>query len=217
MEGHTDGSWSIPTVHPCSQSGRTLWVARKAPHPHEPNHEGYGRSIHNTCRTLPLLQSDSLGRADRDIRHSLARLVVSSHSDDDWRLASLGISVEGIGARGAVEHAPAAYFSSLAKSHRHTQTDTRAHTAQTRSRILLRAPANFWMMRKAAVSPATRARTRMRGPSLQWIGACAIDLRSNKDAGKRDWETERVQTQKRLMHTACLMTSNRLPCDIPMP
>ena len=47
MEGHTGGSRSIPTVHPCSQSGRRLWVARKALHLHEPNHEGNGRSIHN--------------------------------------------------------------------------------------------------------------------------------------------------------------------------
>ena len=29
VEGHTGGSWSIPTVHPCSQNGRRLWVARK--------------------------------------------------------------------------------------------------------------------------------------------------------------------------------------------
>ena len=48
MEGHTGGSRSIPTVHPCSQSGRRLWVARKALHLHEPNHEGNGRSIHNS-------------------------------------------------------------------------------------------------------------------------------------------------------------------------
>ena len=47
MEGHKGGSRSIPTVHPCSQSGRRLWVARKALHLHEPNHEGNGRSIHN--------------------------------------------------------------------------------------------------------------------------------------------------------------------------
>ena len=46
------GSRSTPTVHPCSQSGRRLWVARKALHLHEPNHEGNGRSIHNTGRTL---------------------------------------------------------------------------------------------------------------------------------------------------------------------
>ena len=29
MEGHTGGSRSIHTVHPCSQNGRRLWVARK--------------------------------------------------------------------------------------------------------------------------------------------------------------------------------------------
>ena len=48
MEDHTGGSLSIPTVHPCSQSGRRLWVARKALHLHEPIHEGNGRSIHNS-------------------------------------------------------------------------------------------------------------------------------------------------------------------------
>ena len=37
----------LATVHPSSQSGRRLWVARKAPHLHEPNHEGNGRSTHN--------------------------------------------------------------------------------------------------------------------------------------------------------------------------
>ena len=47
MEGRTGGSLSIPTVRPCSQSGRRLWVARKALHLHEPNHEENGRSIHN--------------------------------------------------------------------------------------------------------------------------------------------------------------------------
>ena len=50
MEGHTGGSRSLPTVHPCSQSGRRLWVARKALHLHEPNHEGNGRSIYNTIQ-----------------------------------------------------------------------------------------------------------------------------------------------------------------------
>ena len=48
--GHTGGSRSIPTVHPCSQSGRRLCVARKALHLQEPNHEGNGRSIHNAIR-----------------------------------------------------------------------------------------------------------------------------------------------------------------------
>ena len=38
----------MPTAHPCSHFGRRLWVARKALHLHEPNHEGNGRSIHNS-------------------------------------------------------------------------------------------------------------------------------------------------------------------------
>ena len=34
-------------------------------------------------------------------------------SDDDWRLASLGITAGGLGAKCAAEHAPAAYVASL--------------------------------------------------------------------------------------------------------
>ena len=64
----------------------------------------------------PPLQAEGLGQADRDIRHSLGRLVGSSLSDEDWRVASLGVANEGIGARSALEHAPAAYVSSLAQS-----------------------------------------------------------------------------------------------------
>ena len=57
MEGHTGGSRSIPTVHPCSQSGRRLWVARKALHLHEPNHKGNGRSTHNMVAELDTFHS----------------------------------------------------------------------------------------------------------------------------------------------------------------
>ena len=46
--------------------------------------------------------------ADFEIISALDRLVGSPLSDDDWRLASLGISSRGIGARSAHEHAPAA-------------------------------------------------------------------------------------------------------------
>ena len=61
----------------------------------------------------PTLQPDALAQADADIRGVLGRLVGSPLSDDDWRLASLGISAGGIGARSAREHAPAAYVASL--------------------------------------------------------------------------------------------------------
>ena len=47
--------------------------------------------------------------ADRDIRSALCHLIGRSLSDDDWRLASLGITAGGLGARSAAEHAPAAY------------------------------------------------------------------------------------------------------------
>ena len=40
-------SESVRVIEHISQSGRRLWAARKAPHLHEPNHEGNGRSIHN--------------------------------------------------------------------------------------------------------------------------------------------------------------------------
>ena len=55
-----------------------------------------------------------LRAADTDIRLALGRLVGSPLSDDDWRLASLGIASRGIGARSASEHAPAAHVASFA-------------------------------------------------------------------------------------------------------
>ena len=61
----------------------------------------------------PTLQPDALAQADVDVRDALGRLVGSPLSADDWRLASLGISAGGIGARSAQEHAPAAYIASL--------------------------------------------------------------------------------------------------------
>ena len=69
------------------------------------------------CRTVPpSIQASGLGQADRDIRHSLGQLVGSPLSDEDWRLASVGVANGGIGARSALEHAPTAYISSLAQS-----------------------------------------------------------------------------------------------------
>ena len=64
----------------------------------------------------PPLQTEGLRQADQDIRHSLGRLVGSPLSDDDWRLASIGVAQGGLGARSALEHAPAAYISSLAQT-----------------------------------------------------------------------------------------------------
>ena len=52
--------------------------------------------------------------ADTDIRLALGRLIGSPLSDDDWRLASLGITSGGVGARSAREHAPAANVASFA-------------------------------------------------------------------------------------------------------
>ena len=68
-------------------------------------------------RTVPPpLQAEGLGQADQDIRHSLGRLVGSPLSDEEWRVASTEVDNGGVGARSALEHAPAAYVSSLAQS-----------------------------------------------------------------------------------------------------
>ena len=64
----------------------------------------------------PPLQAEGLSQADQDIRHSPGRLVGSSLSDDDWRVASIGVANGGLAARSAFEHAPAAYVSSLAQT-----------------------------------------------------------------------------------------------------
>ena len=67
-----------------------------------------------SCRTVhPNVQYDGLLAADTDIRSAIGRLVGAPRSDDDWRLAFLGISSGGIGARSACEHAPAAYVGSF--------------------------------------------------------------------------------------------------------
>ena len=73
-----------------------------------------GQDPFNSCRTvLPTLQSDALAQADPDVRDALGRLVGSPLSADDWRLASLGSSAGGIGARSVQEHAPAACIAGL--------------------------------------------------------------------------------------------------------
>ena len=55
--------------------------------------------------------------AHRDIRSALCHFVGRPLSDDDWRLASLGITAGGLGARSAAEHAPAAYVASFSACH----------------------------------------------------------------------------------------------------
>ena len=51
-----------------------------------------------------------------DIRHSLGRLVGSPLTNGDWRIASIGVSNGGLGARSASENAPTAYIWSLAQT-----------------------------------------------------------------------------------------------------
>ena len=68
------------------------------------------RSCSGWAKVLPPdAEHAGLLAADTDIRSALGRLIGAPLSDDDWRLASLGISSGGIGARFAREHAPAAY------------------------------------------------------------------------------------------------------------
>ena len=70
-----------------------------------------------SCRTVPPpLQAEGLSQADQDIRHSLGRLVGSPLCDDDWRVGSIGVANGGLGTRSALEHAPAAYVSSMAQT-----------------------------------------------------------------------------------------------------
>ena len=65
-----------------------------------------------SCRTVPpSLQSHALGQADFGISGALGRLVGFPLSDDDWRLASLGISSGK--ARSAEVHAPVAGIASM--------------------------------------------------------------------------------------------------------
>ena len=74
---------------------------------------GWAKVLYS-CRTVPPdAQPSGLLAADTDIRLALGRLVGSPLSDDDWRLASLGITSGGVGARSAREHAPAAYVASF--------------------------------------------------------------------------------------------------------
>ena len=69
---------------------------------------GGPRSSIHAAPCLPDAQHAGLLAADTDTRSAIGRLVGPPLSDDDWRLASLGFSSGGIGARSACEHAPAA-------------------------------------------------------------------------------------------------------------
>ena len=46
VEGHTGGSRSIPTVHPCSENGGRLWVARKHHNQTSPMRTNHTRNYH---------------------------------------------------------------------------------------------------------------------------------------------------------------------------
>ena len=74
---------------------------------------GWAKILYSCRIVLLALQSDALAQVDSDIKGALCRLAGSPLSDDDWRLASLGISAGGVGARSAREHAPAACVASL--------------------------------------------------------------------------------------------------------
>ena len=78
--------------------------------------EGFAWVPDGNIKLLPPLQADGLSQGDQDIRHSRGRLVGSHRSDDDWRVASIGVANGGLVARSALGHAPAAYISSLAQT-----------------------------------------------------------------------------------------------------
>ena len=61
----------------------------------------------------PDAQMCGLRTADNDLRAALGQLIGRPLSEDDWRLASLGVAAGGLGARCAAEHAPAAYVASF--------------------------------------------------------------------------------------------------------
>ena len=67
-----------------------------------------------SCRTVPPdAQQKGLHTADHDVRSALCHLTGRPLSDDDSRLASLGITAGRLGGRCAAEHAPAAYVVSF--------------------------------------------------------------------------------------------------------
>ena len=74
---------------------------------------GWSKVLYS-CRTVPPdAQFRGLRTADSDLRAALGQLIGRPLSEDDWRLASLGVAAGGLGARCAAEHAPAAYVASV--------------------------------------------------------------------------------------------------------
>ena len=74
---------------------------------------GWSKVLYS-CRTVPPdAQFHGLRTADSDLRAAMGQLIGRPLSEDDWRLASLGIAAGGLGARCAAEHAPAAYVASF--------------------------------------------------------------------------------------------------------
>ena len=74
---------------------------------------GWAKNLYY-CRTVPrTLQLEAWPRPSQTSRMPSVVWKVSPLSSDDWRLASLGISAGGIGARSAQEHAPAVHVAGL--------------------------------------------------------------------------------------------------------
>ena len=77
---------------------------------------GWSKVLYS-CRTVPpSAQMCGLKTADSDLRAALSQLIGRPLTDDDWRLASLGVAAGGLGTRCAAEHAPAAYVASFSAS-----------------------------------------------------------------------------------------------------
>ena len=74
---------------------------------------GWSKVLYS-CRTVPpSAQMCGLRTADNGLRAALSQLIGRPLTEDDWRLASLGVAAGGLGARCAAEHAPAAYVASF--------------------------------------------------------------------------------------------------------
>ena len=84
VEGHTGGSRSIPTAHPCSQNGRRLWVARK--------HHNLTRATTTTVRQLLLDQCSeacsklSFGLTSRNTRRHCSGNLALRTLVNSWEI-----------------------------------------------------------------------------------------------------------------------------------
>ena len=65
---------------------------------------GCAKDLYSFRTVLPDMQPAGLRSADVDIRTAPSSLIGTLLSDDDWRMASLGITSGGHGARSAAEH-----------------------------------------------------------------------------------------------------------------